>query len=96
MGRGAVCYPVLEALAGPEERWLVMFDRIVSDPSILGGKPCIKGSRIVEFLLELVAEGADREEILRSYPHLTAQDVEQALRYAARFLSKSFLKSSPM
>lgn len=64
-----------------------MFDRIASDPAILSGKPCIKGTRIsVEFLLELVAQGAGRAEILKVYPHLTAEDIEQALRYAARFL----------
>ena len=58
-----------------------MFDRIVSDPRILGGKPCVKGTRIsVEFLLELTAQGSSRGEILRAYPHLSAEDVEQALR----------------
>jgi len=56
-----------------------MFDHIVSDPRILGGKPCVKGTRIsVEFLLELAAQGASREEILKAYPHLTAEGVEQA------------------
>ena len=69
-----------------------MFDHIASDPAILGGKPCIKGTRIsVEFLLELVAEGASREEILKVYPHLKAEDIEQALRYAARFLENEVL-----
>lgn len=69
-----------------------MFDRIVSDSRILGGKPCVKGTRIsVEFLLELVAQGASRGEILRAYPHLSAEDVEQALRYAARFLENEVL-----
>ena len=62
-----------------------MFDRIVSNPQILGGKPCVKATRIsVEFLLELVASGASRQDIVEAYPHLTAEDVEQALRYAAR------------
>lgn len=60
-----------------------MFDRITSDSAILGGKPCVRGSRIsVEFILELVASGASRAEILHTYPHLSAEDVEQALRYA--------------
>ncbi len=69
-----------------------MFDRIVSDPRILGGKPCIQGTRIsVEFLLELVAQGASRGEILATYPHLKVEDVEQALRYAARFLENEVL-----
>jgi uncharacterized protein (DUF433 family) len=64
-----------------------MFRRIVSDPAILGGKPCIKGTRIsVEFVLELVAAGASRDDILRAYPHLTTADVEEALLYAARSL----------
>jgi uncharacterized protein (DUF433 family) len=64
-----------------------MFERINSDPAILGGKPCVRGTRIsVEFLLELVAQGASRADILKAYPHLSAEDVEQALRYASRFL----------
>jgi len=43
-----------------------MFDRIVSNPETLGGKPCIKGTRIsVEFILELFAGGASQADILR-------------------------------
>ncbi len=69
-----------------------MFERIESNPGILGGKPCIKGTRIsVEFILELVASGASRADILRDYPHLTAADVEQAIRYAARFLDNEVI-----
>jgi Uncharacterized conserved protein len=61
-----------------------MYARIVSDPVVLGGKPVVKGTRIsVEFLLELFASGATSAEVLKSYPHLTAEDVEEALRYAA-------------
>ncbi len=64
-----------------------MFDRISSNPAVLGGKPCVNGTRIsVEFILELVASGATRADIVTAYPHLTEADVEQALRYAARFL----------
>jgi uncharacterized protein (DUF433 family) len=64
-----------------------VFGRIVSDPAILGGKPCIRGTRLsVEFVLELIAGGASREEILRAYPSLTAEGIEDAVRYAARFL----------
>ena len=65
-----------------------MNSRIVSDAAVLRGKPRIRGTRIsVEFILELVASGACREDILASYPHLTSEDVEEALRYAARALS---------
>ena len=64
-----------------------MFTRIVADPAILGGKPCVKGTRIsVEFILELVASGAHRDDIVRSYPQLTHEDVEEALHYAAESL----------
>jgi uncharacterized protein (DUF433 family) len=61
-----------------------MFSRISSDPSILGGKPCVKGTRIsVEMILEWIASGASRSDVVRSYPQLTAEDVEEALRFAA-------------
>lgn len=61
-----------------------MFDRIASDPAILGGKPIIRGTRIsVELILEWIASGASRGDILRRHPHLAAADVEQALGYAA-------------
>jgi uncharacterized protein (DUF433 family) len=61
-----------------------MFDRIVSNPAILGGKPIVRGTRIsVKVILEWVASGATRDDILRKHPHLSAADVEQALAYAA-------------
>jgi uncharacterized protein (DUF433 family) len=59
-------------------------DRITSDPNILGGKPVIKDTRIsVEFVLELLASGLTEEEILKDYPHLTTEDIQACLRYAA-------------
>ena len=61
-----------------------MFDRIVSNPAILGGKPIVRGTRIsVELILEWVASGATRDDILRKHPHLSAADVQQSLAYAA-------------
>jgi uncharacterized protein (DUF433 family) len=69
-----------------------MLDRIVCNPAILGGKPCVKGTRIsVEFNLELVASGASRDDIVKTYPHLTPEDVEQALRYAAESLKNDII-----
>lgn len=57
-----------------------MNNSIVSDPGILGGKPCIKRTRIsVEIILELLASGASRDDILRAYPHLTAEQIMAAL-----------------
>lgn len=72
-----------------------MFSRIVSNPAILGGKPCIKGSRIsVEFILELFASGASQDDIIKAYPHLTSEDIEESLRYAARFLKNEVIVSA--
>jgi uncharacterized protein (DUF433 family) len=68
----------------PEGR--IAFQQIVSNPGILGGKPCIKGTRIsVEFILELFASGASHREILTAYPHLTEEALEEALRYVAAY-----------
>jgi uncharacterized protein (DUF433 family) len=57
---------------------------IVSKPGVLGGKPCIRGTRIsVELVLELLASGASREEILRTYPHIPPEGLSAAIQYAA-------------
>lgn len=69
-----------------------MYPRIVSDLGILGGKPIIRGTRIsVEFILELCAGGASHSDVLRLYPHLAPQDVEEALRYAADVVSQDIV-----
>lgn len=73
----------------------MMFDRIASNPAILGGKPIIKGSRIsVEMVLEWVASGATRDDIVRKHPHLTSEDVEQAIAYAASAVRNEVLVSA--
>ena len=60
---------------------------IVADPSVLGGKACVRGTRLsVEFLLELAASGATQPEILRQYPQLTAEGIAAASQYAAHAL----------
>jgi uncharacterized protein (DUF433 family) len=72
-----------------------MFNQIVSNPEILHGKPCIRGTRIsVEFILELMASGATRDDILRSYPQVTAEGVEEAIRYASQFLENEVVISA--
>ena len=64
-------------------------DRITVDPGVLVGKPTIKGTRLaVEFLLELLAEGWTREQILGNYPQLTGEDIQAALHYAAETLKR--------
>jgi len=57
--------------------------RITFDKEVLGGKPVIRGLRIsVEMILELLAKGATRKELLEDYPELEPEDVEAALLYA--------------
>ena len=69
-----------------------MFPRIVCDPAILGGKPCVKGTRLsVEFLLELAAGGAGAAEIARLYPQVSEDDVKQAFAYAAQVMGREIV-----
>ncbi|MBI1741740.1 DUF433 domain-containing protein [Candidatus Acetothermia bacterium] len=59
-------------------------DRITFDPQIMGGQACIRGMRItVALIINLVANGMTREEVLRAYPYLENEDITQALQYAA-------------
>lgn len=65
-----------------------MFDRITFDPKMMGGRACIRGMRItVAIIVNLVANGMTTEEILADYPDLDAEDIRQALQYAA-FLAR--------
>lgn len=66
------------------------FDRITFDPSIMGGRACIRGMRItVALILNLVANGMSDKEILEAYPYLESEDIHQALRYAAWLAEES-------
>ena len=60
------------------------FERITVDPKLCTGKACIRGLRFpVSRLLGLLASGETRENILRAYPYLQTEDIDEALRYAA-------------
>jgi uncharacterized protein (DUF433 family) len=60
------------------------FQRITVDPRICGGKPTIRGLRFpVSRLLGLLASGETRESILKAYPYLEPEDIQEALSYAA-------------
>lgn len=60
------------------------FERITFDKDVLGGRACIRGLRIpVSVIVSQVAYGSSFDEILRDYPDLEAEDLRQALRYAA-------------
>lgn len=58
--------------------------RITHDPAVMGGKPCVRGLRVtVGAIVGLVAAGHSHEDILRLYPYLVAEDIREALSYAA-------------
>ncbi|MGH3445996.1 MAG: DUF433 domain-containing protein [Nocardioidaceae bacterium] len=60
------------------------FERISVDHRIMGGVPCIHGTRIpVATVVAMVGEGMTTEEILTEFPQLTVEDLYEALRYAA-------------
>jgi uncharacterized protein (DUF433 family) len=65
----------------------MLSDWIVTDSGVLGGKPCVKGTRIsVEHVLELLASGATRDDVLRAYPQISIDGLNATLEYAARAL----------
>ena len=62
-------------------------DRVVANPEILVGKPCIKGTRIsVELILGWLANGWTFEQLLESYPALVREDILAALAFAAEMM----------
>lgn len=69
-----------------------MFNHIAYNPEILSGKPHIVGTRLsIEFILELVASGATKDDVLKTYTQLTAEAIEEALRYAAQSVKNEIL-----
>ena len=59
------------------------FTRISHNIEIMGGKACIKGTRVtVGMILTQISEGKSIEELLEDYPYLTFEDIMQALQYA--------------
>jgi uncharacterized protein (DUF433 family) len=59
-------------------------NRITFDPAVMGGKPCIRGLRVtVGTIVGLLAAGHSNSEILKAYPYLEEEDIQQALAYAA-------------
>ncbi len=61
-----------------------VLNRISCDPDILNGKPCVKGTRIpVWLVVGMLGDGMTEEEILRSYPSLTEEDILACLKFAS-------------
>ena len=61
-----------------------MFERITFDPTVMGGRACIRGMRMtVSLVVNLFANGMSADEIVREYPDLEPEDIREALAYAS-------------
>ncbi len=70
-------------------------ERISVDPMVCHGRACIKGTRVmVSVVLDNLAEGVARDEILGSYPSLKPADLDAALAYAAELAREGFIPLS--
>lgn len=70
--------------------------RISVDPNVCHGKACIKGTRVmVSVVLDNLAEGLERDEILKSYPSLVSEDIDAAIAYAAELTRERFVPLTP-
>lgn len=61
--------------------------RIVAQPDVMLGKPCIRGTRIsVEWVLDRLSAGWDTATLIEAYPHLSVEDIQAALAFAAEVM----------
>ena len=66
-----------------------MFERITFDPTVMGGRACIRGMRMtVSLVVNLFANGMSADEIVREYPDLEPEDIREALAYASALLNE--------
>ncbi len=66
---------------------VVRLDRIVSDPALMNGQPCLRGLRLsVRRVVEIAASYPDSAEREEEYPELEEEDIRQALHFAAQYL----------
>lgn len=69
---------------------MLEFDRVTFDPTVMGGRACIRGMRVtVSLVVNLVANGMTTTEILAAYPYLEPEDIRQALQYVAWLANES-------
>jgi uncharacterized protein (DUF433 family) len=70
-------------------------NRITVSPEICGGRPCLRGTRVrVKDVLDLLAAGVSRPDILNDYPYLEDGDITAALEYAARQADHMVLRAA--
>jgi len=75
----------------------MVFTRITTSPRQMGGVPCLRGLRIpVATVVGLVAEGQTTQDILALYPDLEAEDVREALLFAAEAVRERVLPLAAM
>ncbi|MEK7371964.1 MAG: DUF433 domain-containing protein [candidate division NC10 bacterium] len=66
--------------------------RVVMDPEVHHGDPCIKGTRVpVSIIVGSIADGMDPEEVHAAYPQLSVEDIRAALAYAAEVLQREVI-----
>jgi uncharacterized protein (DUF433 family) len=70
-----------------------LLQRILVDPNVCFGKPCIRGTRIwVSLILDFLADGMSIEEILKEYPQLTEEDVRATIAYGAEMSRERYIE----
>ncbi len=68
----------------------VLLERITLNPKVMAGKPVIRGTRLtVQHILNLLANGATVEEIIREYNGLTKEDISACLLYASETIEST-------
>jgi uncharacterized protein (DUF433 family) len=71
-----------------QDKTMEKLDRITIDPNVCLGQPTLRGMRItVSVVLKMLAAGKAVQDVLAAYPELEAEDVQQAMRYAAWVVS---------
>lgn len=69
--------------------------RITSNPGVLGGKPTVRGLRMsISDILDLLAAGGDRAEILADYPYLEDGDITAALEYTSQSANHTVIRAA--
>jgi uncharacterized protein (DUF433 family) len=72
------------------------FNRITLDPNKCFGKPCIRGLRMpVASILSYLASGMSADDILREWPELEREDIQQALAYASWAMEERVISLEP-
>lgn len=73
------------------------FDRITHNPAVMGGQACIRGMRVTaSMIVGMLGAGSSKEEILKLYPYLEPEDIDQALVYAAWRLREREIAFTPV